>query len=209
MSLSQDKCGRLADRFFQPLLARLADLPAAEWTFLRGHLRLLALPRGGQFSKFGAVPDRFGVVTQGVLCKRHLAPDGPSFVRGFAAEGELVGAYVSLLTGKPSDLSVEALEDSEVLVVPFALMDTLYARHASWERIGRKLAENFLVERERRAAELLTSDATERYLHFLETHKHLLGRVREADIASYLGVTPVSLSRIKAQIRLQSRHDAP
>jgi CRP-like cAMP-binding protein len=205
MSLTQDKRRKLSERFLLPLLRRLVDLPDAEWEFLADHLRLVRLDPGERFTQFGEVADRFGVVTEGVLCKRHLVDSGESFVRGFAAEADLVGAYVSLLTEAPSELSVEAVTRAEVLAVPYAVMDILYSRHACWERIGRRLAESFLIEREYRAAQLLTCDATARYLDFLTTHNHLIGRVREADVASYLGITPVSLSRIKARLRVQGQ----
>lgn len=183
----------------------MADVPAAEWEFLADRLRVVKLDPGERFTEFGEIADRFGVVTEGVLCKRYVIHTGEGFVRGFAAEGELAGAYVSLLTKAPSELSVEAVTRAEVLIVPYAVMDILYARHVCWERIGRRLAESFLVEREYRAAQLLTCDATARYLNFLATHDHLIGRVREADVASYLGITPVSLSRIKARLRIQGK----
>ena len=191
----------MAERFLRPLLEQLAEIPPSEWSHLVPHLSLVSLSRGQEFSASGQVADRFGVVTRGVLCKRHLTPDGGGFVRGFAAEGELVGAYVSILANEPSDLSVEALEDAEVLAIPSSLLPTLFDRHVCWERVGRRIAETFLVEREHRAAELLTTDATNRYLNFLRTHSRLVGRVKEAEVASYLGITPVSLSRIKAQLR--------
>lgn len=201
MSLSQDKCARLAEIFLRPLLDQMAEIPAAEWAYLLPHLGTVSLSRGQRFSEYGQVASRFGIVVKGILCKRHLTEDGGGFVRGFAAEGELVGAYVSILTKGPSDLSVEALEDSEVLVIPSALLEILFARHVCWERIGRRIAEMFLVEREQRASEVLTSTATERYLNFRKTQSRLIGRIKEADLASYLGITAVSLSRIKAQLR--------
>ncbi|MEZ4223184.1 MAG: Crp/Fnr family transcriptional regulator [Polyangiaceae bacterium] len=199
-----DRCRALADRFLRPILSGWAEVPEREWTHLLTLLSLTDVPKSASLTEAGVVADRFGLIASGVMCKRHLTVDGGGFVRAFAAEGEFVGAYVSMLTQTPSALRVEALQDTELLVVPYGAMEDLYARHACWERIGRKLAEAALVEREQRATELLTADATARYVNFLRTQRQVLGRVREADIASYLGITPVSLSRIKAQLAVRS-----
>ena len=105
----------------------------------------------------------------------------------------------SSTTGAPSYLSVEALCDSELFTLPWSELNSLYARHTCFQTIGRRLAEVTLLEREARAHELLTLTASERYARFLQTHQALLPELRDYDIASYLGITPVSLSRLRAR----------
>lgn len=122
-----------------------------------------------------------------------------AIVRGFGGPGTVVGAYVSLLTEAPSYLSVEALHDSELFVLPWSELNALYARHSSFQTIGRRLAELTLLEREARAHDLLTLSASERYARFQQSHRQLLPYLRNYDIASYLGITPVSLSRLRAR----------
>jgi CRP-like cAMP-binding protein len=146
---------------------------------------------------------------QGLIRKLHLTERGKRVVRGFGGPGSVVGAYASLLTRQPSHLRVEALEPTQLFVLSWSEIDTLYARHVCWQIVGRRLAETQLVEREQRAHELLTASATERYRRFCETHRELLPRLRDYDIASYLGITPVSLSRLRGRSRLSSSGFAP
>jgi CRP-like cAMP-binding protein len=157
------------------------------------------LKRGEFLTRAGEVADQVGFVVNGLFRKLHVTPGGKAIVRGFGGPGAVVGAYVSLLTGTPSYLSVEALRDSELFTLPWSELNALYARHTCFQTIGRRLAEVTLLEREARAHELLTLTASERYARFLETNPNLVNELRDYDIASYLGITPVSLSRLRAR----------
>lgn len=192
-----------------PVLLQLADIPAAEWAYFEGRLRWLELAAQEALSEAGVIADRLGFVVQGLIRKLHVTERGKRVVRGFGGPGSVVGAYASLLTQQPSHLRVEALEPTRLFVLPWSEIDALYARHLCWQIVGRRIAETNLVERELRAHELLTASATERYRRFCETHSELLPRLRDYDIASYLGITPVSLSRLRARRRLSSSGSAP
>lgn len=157
------------------------------------------LKRGEFLTRAGEVADQVGFVVKGLFRKLHVTSGGKAVVRGFGGPGAVVGAYVSLLTGTPSYLSVEALRDSELFTLPWSELNALYARHACFQTLGRRMAEVTLLEREARAHELLTLTASERYARFLETNPKLVEELRDYDIASYLGITPVSLSRIRAR----------
>jgi CRP-like cAMP-binding protein len=198
MSLTWDKKS-LAAKHVLPLLEKLGPLPKKEFAYLEARLRL-SRPRRGQFlTRAGEVAEHVGFVISGLFRKVHVTARGKAIVRGFGGPGAVVGAYVSLLTGEPSYLSVEALCDSELLVLPWSELNALYARHSCFQTIGRRLTELTLLEREARAHELLTLSASERYTRFRETHRELLPQLRSYDIASYLGITPVSLSRLRAR----------
>ena len=196
MSLTADKKS-LAARHLLPLLEQLCPVPKKEFTYLQSRLTFSRLERGEFLTKAGEVADRVGFVVSGLFRKVHVTPKGKPIVRGFGGPGAVIGAYVSLLTNSPSYLSVEALRDSELFVLRWSEMNALYARHACFQTIGRRLAELTLLEREAHANDLLTLNAGERYARFRETHRALLPELRSYDIASYLGITPVSLSRIR------------
>ena len=182
-----------------PLLERLTPLPKPEWAYLERRLRLETLAPKQTLTRSGEVADRLGFVVSGLIRKLHVTERGKRVVRGFGGPGSVVGAYASLLTGEPSHLSVEALEPSALFVLPWSEMEALYARHVCWQILGRRMAELNLIEREQRAQELLTASATQRYARFCDTHRSLLPRLHAYDIASYLGITPVSLSRLRAR----------
>jgi CRP-like cAMP-binding protein len=198
MSLTRDKKS-LAAEHVRPLLEKLGPLPQQEFAFLEQRLAFRRLKRGELLTRAGEVADQVGFVVKGLFRKLHVTPRGKAIVRGFGGPGAIVGAYVSLLTGTPSYLSVEALCDSELFTLPWSELNELYARHTCFQTIGRRLAEVTLLEREARAHELLTLTASERYARFLQTHQALLPELRDYDIASYLGITPVSLSRLRAR----------
>jgi CRP-like cAMP-binding protein len=204
MSLTRDKKS-LAAQHVLPLLEQLCPVPRKEFAYLEARLTLRRLKRGDFLTRAGAVADEVGFVVTGLFRKLHVTSRGKAIVRGFGGPGAIVGAYVSLLTGAPSYLSVEALCDSELFVLPWSELNALYRRHSCFQTIGRRLAELTLLEREARAHDLLTLSASERYARFRETHRELLPQLRAYDIASYLGITPVSLSRLRARRSASAR----
>jgi len=198
MSLTRDK-KTLAERHLLPLLEKLAPLPRKQFDYLTTRLAFRQLQRGEFLTRAGDVADQVGFVVKGLFRKLHVTASGKPVVRGFGGPGAVVGAYVSLLTGTPSYLSVEALRDSELFLLPWCELNALYERHRCFQTLGRRMTELTLLERETRAHELLTLSASERYARFRDTHKALLPELRDYDIASYLGITPVSLSRLRAR----------
>ena len=209
MSLSRDKNQLRADQHVRPLLQQLAPIPAKEWRYVEPRLRLQTLGAGQALTRAGEVADCLGFVVSGLIRKLHVTARGQSFVRGFGGTGSVVGAYVSLLTQQPSYLSVEAVEETRLFVLDWSELEALYARHVCWQTVGRRFAETTLLEREARAHELLTLSATERFARFCASHRALLPRLRNYDIASYLGITPVSLSRLRARARTPKRIAPP
>jgi CRP-like cAMP-binding protein len=204
MSFTRDN-KLLAAAHVRPFLEQLAPLPKKEFAYFASRLSFRRLARGEFLTRAGEVADQVGFVVSGLFRKAHVTPRGKPIVRGFAGPASVIGAYVSLLTGAPSYLSVEAMRDSELFVLRWSELNALYARHSCFQTIGRRLAELTLLEREERAHELLTLSAGERYARFRETHRALLPELRSYDIASYLGITPVSLSRLRARELAASR----
>jgi CRP-like cAMP-binding protein len=160
---------------------------------------LRTLLPGEALTQAGEVATCFGFVVSGLIRKLHVTERGRRVVRGFGQPGEVVGAYASVLSGEPSNLRVEALLETQLFVVEVSTLRELYTRHHYWDRLGRRLAEHFLLEREARAHELLTLNATERYARFCASHCKILPLLKSYDIASYLGVTAVSLSRLRSR----------
>lgn len=186
------------------LLQMVPTVPDAEWEVFRVQLAPRALKAGDSIARMGEVATEYGWVLAGVIRRYSVSAEGREVVKGFVEPGGFVGDYRSLLTGEPSDQTVEAMEPSQLLVGTYARFVSLYDRHPCWQQAGRKLAERFFLIRDQRETEFLTLSATERYERFLEQHSTLVGRVPQRQIASYLGVTPVSLSRLIARRRAQA-----
>lgn len=125
--------------------------------------------------------------------------DGKDITSHFILERDIIAAMDSLYSRQPSYYSIELLEDCELISVSYRKLEQLYTKFHDLESIGRRLAiECYLEENERnRSFQMYT--AKERYLQLLEKHYDLPLRVKLGHIASYVGVTQVQLSRIRAE----------
>ena len=111
-----------------------------------------------------------------------------------------MGDYFSCINCQPGKLTIEAITDCEMLVFPYTALKNLFAKSHTWERFGRLLAEYIALGLEERMVTLLMMSPEERYQDLLASNRDkILARIPQHYIASYLGVTPVSLSRIRAR----------
>jgi CRP-like cAMP-binding protein len=117
----------------------------------------------------------------------------------FGMEGDVVLSYNSYINGKPGYENIELLENSKVYEINNAALEELYQTHASLANWGRKLAERELIKTEELYISKLFKPAKERYHELLRLYPSLIKRVQLGQIASYLGVTQVTLSRIRAE----------
>ncbi|MBE2290860.1 MAG: Crp/Fnr family transcriptional regulator [Chitinophagaceae bacterium] len=117
----------------------------------------------------------------------------------FSFENSLVVRYESLFTGRPSRKAIQMLEDAEVVAIDASALFRLYDQHHDVERIFRRIFEAALVDQVNRIESIQFHTAEERYHAFMKERPDALLRVPLKYIASYLGITPVSLSRIRAQ----------
>lgn len=139
-------------------------------------------------------------VCEGLLRFYYPAADGSETNKAFVTNG-FAGPLAASGLGLPILYGVEALEDTLLLTADMGAFRALFDEHPVFDRFGRLLAEAMLRRKELRARSLLQQSATERYLAFKEQHPELLRRLPQYHIASYLGITEVSLSRLKRELR--------
>ncbi|GEN06762.1 Crp/Fnr family transcriptional regulator [Myxococcus faecalis] len=182
-------------------LAPLGPIPPSEWERAESFAREQAVERKAHFLRPGDPADRFAVVLQGVFRLVRVSARGGESVKAFRAEGELLGAYAEMLQRQPSMTSIEALEPARVLVFRTQDFQALEEGHTCWVRVARRVAERHFLLKERREQEFLELSAEERLDTFWAEHPHLRGRVPQRDVAAYLGITEVALSRIMSRRR--------
>ena len=107
-----------------------------------------------------------------------------------------------MLLRQPSRLFIQALEDAKLLIADYSAYRLISESHASLQQLNCKIAELLFIKKEKRESTLLLDDAKTRYLSFLEEYPGLEVRLKQHHIASYLGMTPVTLSRIRTQLKL-------
>lgn len=136
-------------------------------------------------------------VCDGLLRFYYLSPNGKETNKAFIAENEFAGPLASTMLNLPIYYGVQALENTTYLVAPLADFTALYTADPLFERIGRKLAELLLMRKEIRMRSMLEQTATERYIDFKEKNQSLVDRIPQYQLAAYLGISDVSLSRLK------------
>lgn len=181
-------------------ILRFVPLTAEEWDLLLPALAYQHLSKGEKWINEGQKEQRMGIVLSGNM-RHYYTRDGAEKTTYFYFENHFVGSYISALTNKPSQLTIEALTDCRLLTFPYAHLQMLYEKAPRWERFGRLLAEYLAIGLEERMAGLLTMSPEERYLELLHGNKQkILERIPQHYIANYLGITPVSLSRIRKRL---------
>jgi CRP-like cAMP-binding protein len=121
-------------------------------------------------------------------------------VINFAVKDWWIADLYSLISQKPAVLTIEALADSHILMLSKDKQEQLYTRVPKFERFFRILVENSLVASQQRLINNLTLTAEERYLHFIKTYPFVLECAPLHNIATYLGITPEFLSKIRRKL---------
>jgi len=157
------------------------------------------LKKNEYFAREGEYSKKFAFVSTGVVRAFYRNNEGNEYNKTFFTKNEFIGAYSSLVTNQKNLINIQCLTDCTFQVAKFSEITQLYDNNPKIERIARILAEQFFVIKEKREIELVMLEASERYKIFKEEHPNLENLIPQYHIASYLGVTPTQLSRIRAK----------
>ena len=141
------------------------------------------------------------LVERGLVREFYLGEAGEEHTRNFMARGQITGSLVDLLSGEPALTFIQALEDTRTLAWRYCEFNALTARFPDLERAARRNAEDLAVHKTLREHELLALSAAERHERWLAEHPDIDARLSRRMVASYLGITPVHLSRLRAAAR--------
>jgi CRP-like cAMP-binding protein len=190
-----------ADYYFlrAHLQARVPLTDACFANFQR-YLRPLALGKRQHLLQAGEPCTHLAFVTQGCLRSYSLNAQGQEHTLQFAPEDWWISDMYSLLTQQPSTMNIDALEDTQVLLLAQADMETVYEQFPVFERYFRLLMQSRYISLQERVNAALSQSASEKYQHFLRKYPGIAQRVPQHFIASYLGITPESLSRVRRQL---------
>ena len=191
------------DKTFLPLrkhVEQFVTITDDDWLLLEPHLRERSIRKHDYMIREGSIGREVGYILSGEM--RHFyTSKGEEKTTYFYFENSLVGPYHSCITGMPSRLSIEALSDTRLIVFPYSVLKKLFVGSPAWNTFGRVLAEYLGIGLEDRMVGLLTLSPEERYTELLKSNKKkILERIPQHLIANYLGITPVSLSRIRNRV---------
>ncbi len=183
------------------VLEFLTDLQDEAWQSLEKLFMLKPFKKGEYFAKAGEYPREMGFVVSGIFRAFYRNENGIEYNKTFFLSNTFMSPFASLIFDTQNHINLQALADSEMLVADYKKLTRLYDQYTSLERFARKAIEIEWCKKEQRELRLVLNSAEERYDSFLEEHPGLENQIPQYHIASYLGITPVALSRIRAKRR--------
>lgn len=158
------------------------------------------LKKGNYFIEDQCIATKIAFLQSGVVRAFYRNDRGIEYNKHFFTSPCFIGGYSSLISGQPNQILQQALTDCRILAADFTQFSKLYDTFPDLERVARKLAELQFVDKEQREIEIVLLDADKRYLLFQKQFADLEQIIPQYHIASYLGITPTQLSRIRKKM---------
>ena len=155
----------------------------------------------GQILQFkGEISDKSYFVKSGLLRSYCIDENDKEHIFMFAPEGWIIFDFVSQTYNTPSELVIEAIEDSELEILDKKLIDNLLSKSSKFRLSDTEKLTKRIAVLQKRVIMLMSATAWERYLDFLDTYPNIVQRVPQKMIASYLGITPEALSNMRSNM---------
>jgi CRP-like cAMP-binding protein len=187
------------------VLQQLAGAALPDWERVQPHLRELRLGAGATLFEAGQRRPCVYFIDSGVLKLVYDTPAGASWTKAFVVAEGFFASLAALQPRGLTSFAARALEPCRLQRLEFEHLRILAEQHLPWQRALARGFEIYGARKEARELELLTLNAEQRYLAFLRNHPELAERLHDREVAAYVRVTPVALSRIKGRLRRAGR----
>lgn len=160
------------------------------------------IQKGSIFLQQGQVPKSYAYIDRGLFSYFHTFENGDVIIKKFFSENSFIASTAALIQEKPSPFAIKALEETQILVyqnIDFRLLIKKFPEIAFFHI--NYLEKNWVVAKEPLEIDLKYENATIRYEQFQQEYKNIESRLKQHQIASYLGITPTQLSRIRKKIK--------
>lgn len=184
---------------FIAFVKKIIDLPEAEEAKVLKLLKPVKITKGEYYIREGQIPKKFAFVEQGLFRYLYMDTKGTEYTKNFIVENNFLAAYSAMITQQPSRMFIEALEDSYIYDISYANWLELKKGHECWNQFLIAILEKAFSTKEIRERDLLILEAQERYDIFKKEFPNFENRIKQHMIASYLGISPISLSRIRTK----------
>ncbi|TAF77498.1 MAG: Crp/Fnr family transcriptional regulator [Bacteroidetes bacterium] len=185
---------------FKQFLKQIASITDKEFDDTLSYFVEQNLKKGDFLIKQGKVCRQIAFIVKGTLRTYYFDDKAKEITACFCTENNLTTSYKSFILQEPSNLALQAIEDTQLLVIDYENLQKLYAKSTIWQTIGRTVAEREYIVMEKYASVLNNESAKEKYLRLLKEQPNVVQKSSVEDIASYLGVTRRTLSRIRKEI---------
>lgn len=174
-------------------------ISSSDWTVFSSKLRQKDFKKKETLLDVGQVENYLSYVQRGII-RQYIPLENVDLTFGFVFGGSFVSGYDSFLLQKPSEYRLEALTEGVLWQLSYHDLQEVYKSSRIGNFIGRKASEELYLKKSKREISLLQDSAEERYLKLFEERPELLRKIPLKYIASYIGVTPQALSRIRRRI---------
>lgn len=182
--------------YYKRLLPQLTD---DAWADMQQHFVIKQYQKGQAIVKEGEICNDVCYINSGFV-RYYQWVDGKDVSTGFMHAGEYISAYESFLTRQPSLETLEALEDTQMICLSYNVVQDMYRNYPIFQEFGRKMAEKLFIWACQRKNALLLLTPEQRYERLIEHGSPLLQKVPQYMLASYIGITPEHLSRIRKKL---------
>ena len=182
---------------FKTFADQFTDFSQKEWQALAGTLTPQTLSKNDFFVRPEDTSIQLGFIIKGLLRTFFITPSGDEFTTDFCCENNITTNYDVLTPGNASDYYSQAMEDAVLLKIDYQAYESLCKDYPALQAFKTNLITRHYARKITREKELLSLSAKEKYSRFIKEFPHIVQRVRQYHIASFLGITPVQLSRIK------------
>lgn len=182
------------------LLEALAGEPLPEWDRFARDVRSRRLAAGEALFHADQAWPWLAVVSAGVAKLVYPREDGGERIKSFIAEGGFFASLAALAPNGRTSFAAVAMTELAVEQMPYVALREFGDRHIAWQRALRVGIEFYGARKEKRERELLMLTPEQRYRLFLKEEPALAARIPQKDLALYLGITPVALSRIRGRL---------
>jgi CRP-like cAMP-binding protein len=194
---------------YSPILKNIEKhilLSEDEKEFFFSLLEHKTIPKKGFLTKENQTSKYTAFVTNGCLRSYYIDQNGFEHILQFAPQDWWIGDIHSLITQKPGQLNIDAITNTEVLLLSTNNQELLYEKVPKFERFFRIILEKSLVSFRQRVIDNMSLSAGERYANFCKTYPSLINTLPQKQIAYFIGVTPEFLSKLRRDFQKEDRH---
>lgn len=196
--MSEDR--QKMNKFLLDTIRQIINFDKETEEFIIKSFRELKIKKGDHFLKEGEPNLLLGFIVKG-LVRIYITKNGDEqSCIDFSKEGEFITVYDSFLQNGISTQSIQAIEDTSLLVINNNDLQYFYQNIPNGDRLGRILIEKRFIELAGQLYSNYLHNSEQRYLHFVKTYPDLLQRIPQYHISSFVGIKPQSLSRIRKRL---------
>jgi len=191
-----------AQDLFKKSIRTLSNIPDELIDSLFEKCKLVHFKKGVSFQRAGDIPEYMGFNLNGIFRLYYIDDDGNDLTKGFSTAGRFVVSYSALVQKRPSYFFIEAIVDTDILQFNYSQWMQMIEEDIRWYPFIFKLVETVYIMKEMREKSFLLDDATTRYLNFRNEYPDLECKIKQYHVASFIGITPEALSRIRKKLKL-------